>query len=121
MTRINCIPPHELTRQHLVAEYRELPRLFRLVFAAQERGLSASDFAEHDTYRLGPGHVKFFYTRLGWVAERFSQLRAEMLARGYKASYETPPRFDLRPEWFGDWSPDEHAIAINKKRIAERI
>lgn len=30
MTRINRIPVEELSRQHLVAEYRELPRVFAL-------------------------------------------------------------------------------------------
>ena len=34
MTRINCVPVEELHQKHLVAEYRELPRVFRLAEAA---------------------------------------------------------------------------------------
>jgi hypothetical protein len=31
VTRINLVDPKELSRQHLVAEYRELPRIFNYV------------------------------------------------------------------------------------------
>jgi deoxyribonuclease V len=31
MTRINLLPPSELADQHLLAEWRELPRIFGLV------------------------------------------------------------------------------------------
>lgn len=31
MTRINLLPPAQLADQHLIAEYRELPRIFTLV------------------------------------------------------------------------------------------
>lgn len=40
MTRINLIPPSELHYKHLVAEYRELPRVFGLVRRAQANGWS---------------------------------------------------------------------------------
>lgn len=30
MTRINCVPVRELGGKHLVAEYRELPRVYAL-------------------------------------------------------------------------------------------
>ena len=43
MTRINGIPPQELTGPHLVAEYRELPRIFALVRAAAARGARPED------------------------------------------------------------------------------
>ena len=31
MTRINLLPPSQLADQHLIAEWRELPRIFGLV------------------------------------------------------------------------------------------
>lgn len=43
MTRINCVAPIELTTKHLVAEYRELPRIYNLVRAAIKRGERPSD------------------------------------------------------------------------------
>lgn len=83
MTRINCIPPSKLTGPHLVAEYRELPRVFPLVRAAILRGDVPGDPRNPADYRLGAGHVRFFYPRLGYLAQRQAALVAEMLARGY--------------------------------------
>lgn len=106
MTRINVVPPAELCGKHLVAEYRELPRVFALVRAAiarQERPLHV------DRYTLGKGHVRFFYTRLAWLAGRQAALIAEMVRRGYN------------PQWCGDWIPDADAMRANRERIAARM
>lgn len=65
MTRINCVPVQELSGPHLVAEYRELPRVFALVRKAALRG----SFSQPETYTLGKGHVLFFYTRLEYLAK----------------------------------------------------
>ena len=64
MTRINCVPPSELTVQHLVAEYRELPRIFALVRAAIARGERPDDTRNPTEYRLGSGHVRFFTAKV---------------------------------------------------------
>lgn len=118
MTRINVVDPATLTGKHLVAEYRELPRIFALSYAAQERG---EDPETHPAeYRLGEGHVKFFYSRLGWLTKRFHALVAEMQKRGYKTTYITPPVFAHKKEWMQDWEPTPHAIQINTDRINER-
>lgn len=60
MTRINLVPVSELSDQHLIAEYRELPRIFNLVLNAQYKGKYPLDFKISDTYLLGTGHVTFF-------------------------------------------------------------
>lgn len=56
MTRINCVPVEELTDKHLLAEYRELPRIFNLARAVEDAPTE---------YVLGTGHMKFFYDKLG--------------------------------------------------------
>lgn len=117
MTRINCVPPEELSNQHLLAEYRELPRVFTLANKAYQ---SKRKVAAPERYTLGTGHVKFFYQRLGWCMDRFLALRLEMLVRGYKPQYVQPPPVDLPPEWWQDWEPDEQALRINRERILER-
>lgn len=118
MTRINVVDPATLSRQHLVAEYRELPRIFALSYAAQQRN---EDPKTHPTeYTLGKGHVKFFYTRLGWLSARFLALVAEMQKRGYKTTYTTPPAFPHKDEWQQDWTPTVDAVRINTNRINER-
>lgn len=123
MTRINCIPPAELSGPHLVAEYRELPRVFALVRAAILRGESPADPRNPTCYTLGPGHIRFFYCRLGYLAKRQASLVREMLARGYRPSFaETAQLMEGIPvEWCGDWEPTAEAIAANRARIAERL
>lgn len=119
MTRINCIPPHELVRQHLVAEYRELPRTFALAKAWHARG--GGDLPE--TYRLGAGHIKFFYNRLAWLYDRQVSLIVEMKARGYKANHDDPSGLlEGVPDCLmGEWEPTPEAMAENRERIALRL
>ncbi|MCP8895343.1 pyrimidine dimer DNA glycosylase/endonuclease V [Shinella daejeonensis] len=122
MTRINCIPVSELSGPHLVAEYRELPRVFALVRAAIARGERPDDPRNPQEYRLGAGHVRFFYCRLGYLARRQVSLVQEMRARGYQPQYDNPLALldGLPSEWCQDWTPTPQAIALNRARIAER-
>ena len=90
MTRINCVPVEELHQKHLVAEYRELPRVFKLAEAAAKRGGHSAPA----NYTLGAGHVKFFYTHLGYCQQRFKQLVAEMVRRGYNPQHTECPISD---------------------------
>lgn len=121
MTRINCVPVEELSRQHLVAEYRELPRVFSLARKAAQRGFQASDGPKD--YVLGQGHVLFFYTRLKYLALRQQQLVQEMLRRGYQPNF-TGSLFeehaDIPAYMWNDWQPSENALLLNRQRIAER-
>jgi hypothetical protein len=123
VTRINCVPPIELSTAHLVAEYRELPRIFGLVRAAIERGEKPDDPRNPIEYRLGTGHVRFFYPRLGYLAKRQAELIEEMLRRGYSPSFTDPTSLlrGIPREWRGDWVPSKDAISINRTRISERL
>ena len=119
MTRINCVPVQELSGAHLVAEYRELPRVFALAEKAAARG----EFSQPDRYTLGKGHMLFFYTRLAYLAKRHQALVEEMKRRGYRPSFSGVQReqFPNIPDAFwNDWNPDEEALRINRQRIAER-
>lgn len=124
MTRINVVPPEALIRQHLVAEYRELPRVFTLAKAAKLRGLDPCGPAIPALYTLGTGHVKFFYPRLRWLVKRHALLVAEMDDRGYRAAIRTmflsAGLSSLGSEWLGDWTPTAEALRLNLDRIAER-
>lgn len=120
MTRINCIPPRELSDAHLGAEYRELPRVFGLVRAAVARGERPDDRRNPQRYVLGAGHVRFFYPRLAWVRERYDLIVDECRARGRKVSYTDVLGGGIPDEWWGLWTPDAAAQALNRARIAER-
>lgn len=122
MTRINVVDPGELHVKHLVAEYRELPRVFGAVRRAVKAGKRPDDF-NVPAYVLGTGHVRFFYTRLSYLARRQRQLVEEMRRRGYRPRYLKSLRTefnDIPKEWWGDWHPTPEAIAINLARLQER-
>ena len=122
MTRINCVPVEELSREHLVAEYRELPRAFRLVRKAILRGERPDDRRNPPTYRLGTGHVRFFYPRLGYLARRQADLVGEMRRRGYRPAHDDPASLlnGIPEGWRGDWEPDAAALSASRDRIRER-
>ncbi|WP_368642236.1 pyrimidine dimer DNA glycosylase/endonuclease V [Castellaniella ginsengisoli] len=120
MTRINCIPVDELSGPHLVAEYRELPRVFGLALKAASKGTLDAP----DRYTLGKGHMRFFYVRLGYLARRHQALVAEMRRRGYQPRFEGIVRADfpdIPDVCWNDWTPPPEAQALNRARIAERL
>ena len=115
MTRINCIAVEELHNKHLLAEYRELPRIFKLARAHPNIP---------PIYTLGKGHVIFFYDKLEYLYERQQQLYQEMRRRNYKPNFDpiTLLRYKTeRAALWNNWHPDEAAIKLNRDRIAERL
>lgn len=122
MTRINCVPVQELTDAHLGAEYRELPRVFALAYAAHQRGELPTDPRNPTAYTLGKGHVRFFYSRLRWLEDRFLELVDECQRRGRATNFtRIPPMIYLPPEWWRDWHPTPEALSINRARIRARL
>ena len=123
MTRINCISPAELSQLHLIAEYRELPRVFALVRQAAARGERPDDPRNPGEYTLGRGHLRFFYPRLGYLLARQTALITEMQRRGYRTLYSSVDQLsDGIPEgWLGEWEPTQSAITLNRARIKLRI
>jgi hypothetical protein len=118
MTRINVIPPLELSDKHLVAEYRELPRLAK--HAAQKFAKNPT-FTPPGSYRLGKGHMDFFVDKGLWLANRQVSLVAEMRSRGFTVNF---PEYDLAKhpdEWRKDWQPTMEAIMLNIDRIKQRL
>lgn len=110
MTRINVgIPPNTLHRKHLVAEYRELPR----VIGARIKRPAPSRFC------LGPGHVAWCAQYQGSLVARYRELVAEMRRRGYHVSHPEPKA----PANHATWSAEDEAYAapIVAQRIAERL
>lgn len=122
MTRINCVPPAELSGPHLVAEYRELPRTFALALEAQRRGERPDDPRNPRRYVLGTGHVRFFYDKGAFLLARQRSLVDEMLRRGYRPTHADPSSLveGLGPDRMLDWTPDEAALELNRARIAAR-
>lgn len=116
MTRINLVPPAELCDQHLLAEHRELTRIPNAV--ARGRFSLAGQPAD---YKLGEGHVRFFFDKLGFLQQRYRALHAECLRRGFKVSNIWPQDLPSDPALWQDYAPTAAALALNRARIAERM
>lgn len=123
MTRINLVDPSTLHSKHLLAEYRELPRVFKLVEAAQARGLSPHSMRIPPTYVLGTGHVTFFYDKLQWLERRFWSLVVECKKRGFNIQHVKVPKLadHLDTHWWNNYEPTPEAIALNAARIKDRM
>lgn len=119
MTRINCVPVQELSGPHLVAEYRELPR----VFALAQKAAARAALVQPGAYTLGKGHLLFFYTRLGYLTRRHAELIDEMKRRGYKPAFTGVRREDfpdIPDAYWGNWTPTAEALSLNRQRIKDR-
>nr|CAI3971268.1 endonuclease V N-glycosylase UV repair enzyme [Ochrobactrum phage ORM_20] len=123
MTRINVVPPSELHTKHLVAEYRELPRVFKLVREAQSRGELPNDPRNPTKYTLGAGHVRFFYDKLSYLFKRQVSICGEMERRGITVNYYPSPDLldGIRKMWQGDYEPTPGALYLNRERIKDRM
>jgi len=123
MTRINLIPPSELTRPHLQGEYKEIARVFTLTRNAQNRGKNKWNYGIPTAYTMGTGHVKFFSDKLLFVLNRYHLICKEMIDRGYNINpipYKSLIE-GIDKHWLNDYTPTQEAIEINKQRIAERL
>jgi len=113
MTRINVVPVEELCDQHLLAEWRELPRMAGFVSRCVDPS-APSD------YTLGTGHMKFFLDKGEFLEARHAALTSELLHRGF--SLKDTRKFKHNDK-FGrtNYQPTPEAIQINRARIAERM
>lgn len=125
MTRINVIPPYMLSDKHLLAEYRELPRIFTAVLKLQEKGLTPKDIYIPTHYRLGKGHQKFFYDKCYHLNNRFYGLKLALLYRGINTNpvYTDRVRNNyvrLLAHWKREWMPEPADFYLNMARLANR-
>ena len=116
------VPVEELTGKHLVAEYRELPRVFALAYKAIDRNWMDGQPLD---YKLGSGHVYFFYDKLNYLSDRHQQLVAEMIKRGYHPqmteSLEAQWRDKIPDIHWKNYTPTKNALRLNRERIADRL
>lgn len=113
MTRINCIPVSKLKDKHLLAEYREMLRYRHAYPRKCEPSIPK-------TYRMGTGHVSFFWDKGFYLLNRHKALKSEMIKRGMK------PNLDLDlSQWpidkMGDWTPTVDSQLLNIARIIRRL
>lgn len=123
MTRINVVPVAELTREHLIAEYREITRLPKNLVKSLNRKSKPFSMSEiPSTYILGKGHVKFFYDKMKWLERRYTELLNEMWDRGYNPQFTDPSIFaKCEARFYNDYKPTKQALELNRERIKDRL
>jgi deoxyribonuclease (pyrimidine dimer) len=87
VTRINLgIASSDLCDQHLLAEYRELPRIWSDVSKLLQRGEGVYHIP--NTFTLGTGHVCYFRNKGRYLHTRWESLCAEMRGRGFAVNLQ---------------------------------
>lgn len=116
MTRINLISPMELSDQHLIAEYRELPRCIK-------QNIDTSDAPE--IYCLGKGHMKWAKKHSLFLLFRYYEILKEMEYRGFRAKHTFKELLDEfhkdMKSTFLDYAPTDRDIELSRERITEKI
>ena len=117
MTRINCgIPPAELTDKHLLSEHREIKRIPNAIKKGRYHLTNIPD-----KFKLGPGHVKFFYNKLLYLHKRYNEIYQECLLRGFNITDYNEAFKDLPTDLYSDYSPSEKDKELIRQRIKERL
>lgn len=117
MTRINVIPVQYLADQHLIAEYRELPRVLK-------QNIDLSDAP--DNYCLGKGHMKWGRKHALYCLKRYKEICNEMIYRGFTVNYTYEDlkkyvNINCPKEILNDYIITDVDIVLNLKRIVEKI
>lgn len=117
MTRINAgIPPAELTDKHLIAEHREIKRIPNVI----SKGKYSMD-GQPSEFKLGTGHVKFFYDKLLYLKKRYIKLHHECVKRGFNVQNYVGAWDRVPKELMNDYTPSEGDAVIVRQRIKERL
>ena len=117
MTRINAgIDPKTLTQRHLMAEHREMKRIPNCVAKGRANLNNIPD-----SFRLGTGHVSFFYDKLGYLKKRYISVRDECWSRGYNVQDYSDAWDNIPDELMNDWFPTDKDREIVQQRINERL
>jgi hypothetical protein len=113
MTRINCgIPVEELSNKHLIAEHREIKRIPNCVAKGR------CDFKNiPENFKLGQGHVKFFYDKLGYLKKRYEELYHECIERKFNVQYYGNSWNSVPEYLMNDYIPTEKDKNIIRERI----
>lgn len=112
MTRINVIPVEELSDQHLIAEYRELPRAIKIRCDIKNAP---------SNYILGKGHVKWGKKHSLFLIQRYEKLCIEMKYRGFNTSFDSSNLYKLLDKDTNNtYFVTKNDILINLERIKSR-
>ena len=115
----------ELSDQHLLAEARELPRIFKIAYKNPDIKNIPTE------YKMGTGHVIFFKDKLQFISNRYRELIKELKSRMINWRFDNSEQFlfGWQVEFtnaglghlYNDWCPTEEEIKISSDRIQEKL
>jgi len=119
MTRISSsIKPIELCDKMLIAEHREIIRIPNTI----KSGKAKVDLSTIPLdFKLGSGHVIFFYNKLKYLHNRYLQLYKECIDRGFDIQDYSNCFLDLPTNLYKDWEETEETRRVVKERINKRL
>lgn len=122
MTRINAnIPPAKLIDQHLLAEYREMVRIPSAVKKYIDSNKKIPKIPNE--FKLGKGHVLYFYDKLKFLHNRFNAIKQELDIRKTANNMSDEMFFNLPDMYYNDIDKEalDKADILVTERIIERI
>ena len=116
MTRINVgIPPAELVNQHLIAEHREIKRIPNCIAKGKYNMEGIPN-----KFKLGTGHVKFFYNKLLYLKKRYISLYNECIKRGFNVQNYINAWDNVPQKLMNDYKVKANDCRIIRQRINDR-
>ena len=117
MTRINVgIHPTELTDKHLLAEHREIKRIPNCIAKGKYNMEGIPE-----KFKLGKGHVKFFYNKLEYLFTRYVKLYLECKDRGFNVQNYSKAWDNLPEELMNHYKPTYKDRLTIQERIYEKL
>lgn len=117
MTRINVsIPPSELNTRHLLAEHREIKRIPNVVAKGKYNLKNIPK-----KFKLGKGHVAFFYDKLLYLKNRYEDIYKECMNRKFNVTYYGNAWDNVPKSLMNDYTPSKEDELIIRQRIKERL
>ena len=117
MTRINvAFRAKELVREHLIAEHREIVRIPNCVAKGRYSLLNAPK-----DFKLGTGHVKFFYDKMTYLKKRYHEIYNECVERGYNVTYMGQCFDNVPLHLFNDYTETNTDRELLRVRLNERL
>jgi deoxyribonuclease (pyrimidine dimer) len=118
MTRISADYAHQLTDKHLNKERIEVLRVPNAI----KSGKAKVDLKKiPKDFRLGAGHVTFFYDKIGFLKKHYENLTNEAIKRGFNPTDFSDAFEDIPSHLMKDYIPTLHDRQIVKERIIDRL
>lgn len=117
MTRISVgVRAIELCDAHLIKERVELVRIPNAVRTGKA---VIKDIPKQFT--LGTGHVKFFYDKMGYLHQRYTELTNECIARGFNITDFSDSFEGISPSLWKNYNETAQDRKIVVQRVNERL